>query len=153
MSDRTAIRPATASDAPALAELSGVLGYPATPEAFALRLAPLLVSTDNIILVAQLDGGEIVGWIHGGERNLLETGPRCEILGLVVAAESRGRGIGRALVSAIEEWARKRGFAELAVRSNITRQDSHPFYYRLGYARVKTQHAYRKSLLTPGEPA
>jgi hypothetical protein len=48
----------------ALAELSGVLGYPATPEAFALRLAPLLVSTDNIILVAQLDGGEIVGWIH-----------------------------------------------------------------------------------------
>jgi hypothetical protein len=34
----------------------------------------------------------------------------------------------------------------MAVRSNVTRTESHPFYERLGYARVKTQHAYRKRL-------
>lgn len=151
MSDRTAIRPAQPSDAPALAELSGVLGYPATAEAFARRLAPLLVSRDDTVLVAHLDGGTIVGWIHGGERNLLETGPRCEILGLVVDSEHRGHGVGRALVGEVEAWARRRGFAELTVRSNITRQESHSFYHRLGYDRVKTQHAYRKSLPGAGE--
>jgi hypothetical protein len=28
----------------------------------------------------------------------------------------------------------------------VTREESHPFYERLGYTRVKTQHAYRKRL-------
>jgi hypothetical protein len=28
----------------------------------------------------------------------------------------------------------------------VTRQESHPFYERLGYVKAKTQHAYRKSL-------
>jgi hypothetical protein len=32
------------------------------------------------------------------------------------------------------------------VRSNVVRAESHQFYERLGYARVKTQHAYRKRI-------
>jgi hypothetical protein len=28
----------------------------------------------------------------------------------------------------------------------VARTESHPFYERLGYARAKTQHAYRKRL-------
>jgi len=31
-------------------------------------------------------------------------------------------------------------------RSNAVRAESHPFYQRLGYARTKTQHYYRKAL-------
>jgi predicted N-acetyltransferase YhbS len=34
----------------------------------------------------------------------------------------------------------------MTVRSNVVRSGSHPFYERLGYARSKTQHAYRKAL-------
>jgi hypothetical protein len=34
----------------------------------------------------------------------------------------------------------------MAVRSNVARAESHPFYERLGYVRTKTQHAYRKRL-------
>jgi hypothetical protein len=43
-----------------------------------------------------------------------------------------------------------RGLGQMAVRSNVDRADSHPFYERLGYVRAKTQHAYRKRLSKPG---
>lgn len=54
--------------------------------------------------------------------------------------------LGRALVAAVEAWAAARGLDEPAVRSDVTRLESHPFHSRLGYVRAKTQHAYRKRL-------
>jgi GNAT superfamily N-acetyltransferase len=64
----------------------------------------------------------------------------------VVDAASRGRGAGRALVRGAERWAREHGLREMTVRSNVVRAESHPFYERMGYARVKTQHVYRLTL-------
>jgi GNAT superfamily N-acetyltransferase len=63
-----------------------------------------------------------------------------------VDACARRSGAGRALVAAIERWAASRGVAQVSVRSNVVRVESHPFYERLGYTRVKTQHSYRKNL-------
>ena len=71
---------------------------------------------------------------------------RGEIVGLVVDAAHRGRGVGRRLVAEVEAWAAARGLEVVTVRSNVARTESHPFYERLGYARTKTQHAYRKRL-------
>lgn len=71
-------------------------------------------------------------------------GRRCAILGLVVAAGYRGRGVGRRLAEAAARWAKERGLDEMSVRSNVVRAEAHPFYERLGYSRIKTQHAYRK---------
>jgi GNAT superfamily N-acetyltransferase len=98
-----------------------------------------------------LPSGAVVGWIHGAEHELIETGRHCEILGLVVDAEHRQVGAGRLLVAAVEAWAADRGLDDVAVRSNVVRTESHPFYERLGYRRVKTQHAYRKRLPAPAE--
>jgi GNAT superfamily N-acetyltransferase len=99
--------------------------------------------------VAEVPGSRVVGWVHGAEQELLESERRCEILGLVVDAEHRGRGIGRLLVAAVETWAEARGLGLVTVRSNVKRSESHPFYERLGYVKVKTQHAYRKRLSEP----
>lgn len=140
------IRRATLGDAPRLAELSGVLGYPAAAEELAERLARLLGRPEETILVAAGPDGRGVGWLHGAEQELLESGRRCEILGLVVDADCRGQGIGRRLVLAVEAWAAERGLELMTVRSNVVRTESHPFYERLGYVRTKTQHAYRKPL-------
>ena len=79
-------------------------------------------------------------------QELLESGRRCEILGLVVDEEYRATGIGRSLVERVEQWARSRDLLQMAVRSSVLRLESHPFYERLGYRRVKTQHSYRKEL-------
>jgi GNAT superfamily N-acetyltransferase len=140
------IRRAAGRDAPRLAELSGLLGYPAGAAELGPRLGRLLASSQDVVLVAESAAGEVVGWLHGAEQELLESGRRCEILGLVIDPEHRGRGIGRDLVMAAEVWARARDLEQMTVRSNVARTESHPFYERLGYARAKTQHAYCKRL-------
>lgn len=150
MADRLTIRTALLTDAPDLAMLSGVLGYPVGDETLALRLANLLKRSEDIVLVAEVAPDHVVGWLHGAEQELLESGRRCEIVGLVVDAAYRGQGVGRQLVAAVEEWAARRGLEQIVVRSNVVRTESHPFYERLGYVRTKTQHAYRKQLAARG---
>jgi len=140
------IRRAAPADAERLAALSRELGYPVTADQMAGRLADLLTREGDMVLVAESEPGQVVGWVHGSEQRLLESDRRCELLGLVVDARMRGRGVGRRLATAVEEWARGRGLEQMAVRSNVARTESHPFYEHLGYARVKTQHAYRKRL-------
>ena len=139
-------RCATLADIPRLAALSEVLGYPVDAGALANRLKRLLARSDNVVLVAVAPCGEVVGWIHALELELLEVERHCEIAGLVVDVAYRGKGAGRQLVEAAERWAAGRGNGNMNVRSNVVRADSHPFYERMGYERVKTQHAYRKTL-------
>jgi len=134
------------SDAPRLAELSTQLGYPVSAVELALRLTHLLSCPDHHLVLAEISPHLVVGWIHVGEQWVLESEPACEILGLVVDQNHRGRGIGRLLVAAAESWAKARGLSTIKVRSNVVRAESHPFYERLGFSRIKSQHAYRKSL-------
>jgi len=145
MTDVT-IRKGKVSDASRLAELSEMLGYPVEPEAIKGRFERLSMRPDHVVLVAEVSPNLVVGWIHAAEHDILEAGSFCEILGLVVAVNQRGKGIGRRLLAQVERWAAERGLREVSVRSNVTRAESHPFYEGLGFLRVKTQHAYRKRI-------
>lgn len=143
---RLTIRTPLADDAPRLAMLSSELGYSATPDTIVARLGRLLGREHHCLRVALSAAGETIGWIHAHEQCILEADPWCEIAGLVVDPGHRGHGTGRALVTEVETWARARGLSIVKVRSNVVREESHPFYQRLGYLRIKTQHVYRKSL-------
>jgi GNAT superfamily N-acetyltransferase len=131
-------------DAPRLAALSAELGYPSSTADIAGRLSGLLQRADHCLRVAESPAGEVMGWIHAEERRILEAGVWCEIVGLVVGSAYRGHGAGRALVGEVEAWAQERSLPTVKVRSNVTREESHPFYLRLGYVRTKTQHVYLK---------
>ncbi len=144
------VRAAVPEDAPWIAGLSEALGYPVAEDVVLRRLKNLIGRATDVVLVAESESGEVVGWIHGSEQELLESERRCEILGLIVDSGHRGMGIGRELVSAVERWAATRRLDCISVRSNILRAASHPFYEQLGYARAKTQHAYRKRLSERG---
>jgi GNAT superfamily N-acetyltransferase len=139
------VRIPDAGDAPRLDGLVVELGYPSRPLEIRLRLERILAAPGDFLRVAEV-GGDLVGWVHAAEEELFESGRRCEIRGLVVHRPARRAGVGRALVAAVETWARGRGLPEVSVRSNVVREESHPFYERLGYVRTKTQHVYRKSL-------
>ncbi|HKP93072.1 MAG TPA: GNAT family N-acetyltransferase [Chthoniobacterales bacterium] len=139
------IREAKMSDVERLAELNGTLGYPVSAVVMTERLARVLPMENHTVLVAEVSG-EVVGWLHGAEQEALAVGTLGEVWGLVVAAEQRGRGVGRRLMAAVEEWGRARGLAQISLRSNVIRPESHAFYERIGYTRYKTQHAYRKRL-------
>lgn len=144
--DGPRIRPVTSEDAAAVAALSGQLGYPVSVEAIATRLERLLGRDDQLVLAAVADDGALAGWIHAAEQDLVETERRCEILGLVVDGRRRRSGVGRRLVAEAERWAASRGLRQMSVRSNVAREESHPFYEAQGYGRVKTQQVYRKPI-------
>ncbi|QSX29781.1 GNAT family N-acetyltransferase [Shewanella cyperi] len=141
------IRVATSEDAAAIALLSSELGYPASAEAIQERLARLLNNSSHKIYVAT-QGDNILGWIACERRLLLESGEVFEIVGLVVSKAARRKNVGRQLVTAAERWAEALSARALRVRSNVQRQESHPFYQALGFEKSKTQHTYVKSLLS-----
>ena len=54
---------------------------------------------------------------------------------LVVAQNVHGRGIGRMLVEAAEEWMRKGGCDMVEVTTNDRRPAAHAFYRHMGFER------------------
>lgn len=143
----TEIRPMRAADAPHLTGLLAQLGYPSEADAVASRLASILNSATQQVLVAvPADDSRVDGFIGVERRLVLVEDERVEITGLVVDSAARRFGIGRALMNAAEQWALQRGLHTVVVRSNIVRPESHPFYEGIGYQRTKTSHTYCKEI-------
>jgi GNAT superfamily N-acetyltransferase len=145
------VRRAAIFDAAQLAQLSALLGYPISDAQAHSRLSQLLESPTHVVFVAD-SGSGLAGWASAELRISLESGMRVEITGLVVDAATRRQGLGRLLTGHIERWARAQNCPVLFVRSNVARSESHPFYERLGYVRIKTQHSYSKDLAYISEP-
>ena len=129
-----------------MAELARQLGYECTGEEVRKRLGEMRDSNQYAVFVAELPERQIAGWIGAFLFRSIETGSCVEINGLVVDKSIRSRGIGKILLSAAEEWARSIGFDVISVHSNITRDRAHRFYLKNGYAHVKTQKEFHKSL-------
>jgi len=140
------IRDAELKDSDEIARLCIELGYPVSPAAMATRISALRESDSHYIAVACGPQSRLLGWVAAEHRLLLESGERVEIVGLVIDRSTRRKGVGKALVSAVECWTAARGFAKIFVRSNIVRSDAHHFYEGIGYQRTKTQHAYTKTV-------
>ena len=141
--EKPAIRRAVIEDAPALAELSGELGYPAEPDEIARRLASL--PPDDDVWVATVEGA-VVGWIHCSLRRSLVVEPGIEILGNVVGERWQGRGMGRALMAQAERSAAERGVSVVRLRSGSHRDDAHAFYRAVGYREQKTQRVFVREI-------
>jgi GNAT superfamily N-acetyltransferase len=146
MTRMSTIRAARTYDAAAIAQLCAQLGYPATRQQIATRLAGIESEPASRVLVAEDREGRVAGWLHVAARAQLTEDPSAEILGLVVEESARGAGIGAALVRAAEEWARSQGCVRIRVRSRDTRERAHAFYEREGYARNKVQLVLHKVL-------
>ena len=139
------IRPIRAEDATAAVTLCTQLGYPTDASAVLARMEQIAGDANRAVLVACVDD-EVVGWIDLSVEYHLQSEPAALIGGLVVSEVVRGRGIGRQLCVAAEDWARRLGIARLRVRSNAVRERAHAFYLRDGYTRVKTSAVFEKWL-------
>ncbi|MGB2645739.1 MAG: GNAT family N-acetyltransferase [Candidatus Acidiferrum sp.] len=140
------IRRARPGDAPAIAELSGQLGYPTTVTEVTRRMRKLKTGARNALFVADAGEAGVVGWTHISITHLIEVRTRAELNGLIVAEKHRSLGAGAKLLEAAEDWARKQRCAGMSVRSNVLRDRAHKFYERQGYEHYKTQKAFRKAL-------
>jgi GNAT superfamily N-acetyltransferase len=140
------IRAAHPSDHARIAELAGQLSYPSTTAEIARRLQGIESSPAAAVFVAELETGEIAGWIAVFVYRTVEADARAEVSGLVVDERFRSRRVGEHLLARAEEWARENGCHAIGLRSNVIRDRAHAFYERHGYAHVKTQKAFRKQL-------
>jgi len=137
---RPVIRRATRADVPAIRDLYagdylsankdvvGSLG--AALEAF----DDIEARPDDTLYVAEIDG-RVVGTLQLTIlRYLTYGGARVGLIEAVHVAESeRNRGIGRAMMRAAIEEARRRGCNRVQLTSNKQRKDAHRFYERLGF--------------------
>jgi N-acetylglutamate synthase-like GNAT family acetyltransferase len=139
------IRDAALADAARIADLSAQLGYPSSTEQALVRLGTVLQNGMHAVCVAENEDG-VVGWVHVHEHLSVCQDRVAEVIGLVVAANWRGAGMGKCLIEAAEKWARRKGLSAIVLRSNVIREAAHRFYERLGYTRIKTQHVLGKSL-------
>lgn len=140
------IREAVPGDESAIAGLSAQLGYKADPAQFGERIASFAGLDSHMVYVAVSRDGRVVGWIETQESDSLVSGLSASITGLVVDASCRRAGVGRKLVQQAADWAVRRGFDSIGVRSNAAREGAHDFYPSLGFTLVKTQHNYRLEL-------
>jgi GNAT superfamily N-acetyltransferase len=127
------VRAARRDDAADVAALLDQLGYPADVAQVERRLDVLLGAREESLFVADLDGRVVA-------LSRLQVSPALEYDGLVgklgalvVDERHRRRGIGRALVQAVEEEARHRGCVLLFLTTADRRKDAHAFYARIGY--------------------
>jgi GNAT superfamily N-acetyltransferase len=137
------IRPVRPDDAPDLAPLTTQLGYPVEPAEQSGRLAAILASDDDVVLVAVDASDTPIGWIHVQDRRSMASPRHAQIAGMVVEGAHRSGGVGAALLAAAESWAGERGLASVQVYSRVEREGAHRFYERHGYELVKTSRVLR----------
>ena len=143
------IRPATAADAVAVAGLAEGLAqsFAFSRASFDAHYPALLAAGDACLLVAvagaDAAGDDCTGYLLGFEHlTFYANGHVAWVEEVFVRGDLRGRGIGRALMTEFERWARGRGCALVAL---ATRRAA-PFYHALGY---EDSAAYLRKLL-PG---
>ena len=127
------IRQADTDDAGAVRDLLGQLGYTFTVEAVQDRLTLLAAAGTDPVLLAVVDG-VTVGLIALHLATMLQVAePVARVTALVVHDQSQGAGVGRLLVDAGDELARKKGCRILELTTAVARMDAHTFYRKLGF--------------------
>ena len=135
------VREATAGDAEGLARLCTQLGYPADMAAMPARLGRLCEDSNARAFVA-VQGSDLVGLVTIHLRDTLNhPTPIAQITLLVVDEARRSKGVGKALVSACEEFARQCGARRVAVTTALDRAGAHSFYERAGYRHTGRRYA------------
>lgn len=140
------VQPARSDDAAGICVLMAQLGYHVAETVLRRRLERRNVPRE--VFIARGDD-RTLGWVAVAIHETLVEGRGAELEGLVVDEGVRGRGIGKQLLDAAENWAIERGCDEMRVRSNVLRERAHGFYRRSGYETIKAQYNFRKRLRLP----
>ncbi|MBI1187700.1 MAG: GNAT family N-acetyltransferase [Alphaproteobacteria bacterium] len=107
------------------------------------------VGWNDSVFIALDDAGAAVGMIELSLRDYAEgctTSPVPFVEGWFVAPEARRRGVGAALMAAVEAWARAAGHAEIASDTQLWNEASQLAHGRLGFEEVERIVCFRKAL-------
>ncbi|MFM2485504.1 GNAT family N-acetyltransferase [Celerinatantimonas yamalensis] len=146
------IRSAQESDLDALTMLNQQIGqihFDQMPEAFDAPsaadrqfLVNVLKNNTHRFFVAQR-GQQVIGFITATITQnetipFLVKFPICRIGSIVVDEHHRSRGVGRALMNAVHQWAREQGAKQVRLEVMAFNHKAHQFYTTLGFS----QHSF-----------
>lgn len=94
-------------------------------------VGPILVAADHDVILGTV---MLQTWPNGGE--LLRGPAEAEIRALAVRPEARGRGVGRALVTAVIEHATSQGVRHLLLLTQPEMKIAHRIYSEAGFTRL-----------------
>ncbi len=128
------IRLAELGDAQAIASCLGTLGYATSAGLVTDKLATMVGSSGDTVLVGVEPSAGVVGVVSVHVLPLFHApGNLARLTALAVLKGYQGTGVGRALVSAAEAFAWRHDCRRIEVTSGDHRPDAHKFYERLGY--------------------
>ena len=127
------IREASGKDAASIKALVQQLGYEVDSSIIEKNIA-IYEKTNGHVLVAEDEKG-IIGFISGAYLPLFHSlGLMLRITAMCVDESRRSKGVGRTLVTAVEEQCRANNSFYIEVTSGAQRKDeAHLFYIKLGY--------------------
>ncbi len=146
------VRTANATDIADWAALRAELWPSQALRAHQIEVIAALASVGGraVALVAEEDPGGATGFVEASLRyeyvNGCETSPVAFVEGLYVRPNHRAAGIGRALLAAVETWARERGCSELASDALLENGASHAFHAAVGFHETERVVFFRKLL-------
>lgn len=136
-------------DWPAWLRMSLALFPEYTAEVLVPGMREFRARPDAEVFVAEDSHGELVGFVEVGSRPYADgcdTSPVGYVEAWYVDPHVRREGYGRALLFAAEDWARGRGYREMASDAQLGNDVSHAAHRRSGYEEVDRIVQYRKRL-------
>jgi len=107
-------------------------------------------ASQGIALLAFDDDGRAIGLAEASLRRDYVNGTESSPVGFLeawfVQPDHRGRGVGRALVAAVEDWTRGRGCRELASDALLDNTGSHAAHAACGFEETERVVYFRKRL-------
>ena len=101
------------------------------------------------VIVADRGNGSLAGFAEIGSRNYAEgceTSPVAYLEGWYVDPDVRRTGLGASLVKAVETWALKHGYSEIASDAELDNKISLQAHLALGFEEVERQICFKKRL-------
>lgn len=86
----------------------------------------------------------VVGYVHAVDYDAIYAPHMKNIMGIAVSDNYKKKGVGRALLQTVEDFAQKDGASGVRLNSGKTRTGAHEFYLRCGYSGDKLQINFRK---------
>ncbi len=145
------VREVTANDASEWFRLRKLLWDESSDDEHRMEMLDIYEHHETqLVLVAETDGGRMVGFLEASIRPFVED---CHsdhvgyLEGWFLEEKYRKHGIGRKLVKAAEDWARQKGCAEMASDSEIGNDLSLQAHQNLGYHETSRLVHLRKDLV------
>ncbi len=118
------IRPLSAEDLPALAEMERLC----FSEPWSEKALSILLSPENVGVVA-LDGERVVA--YGGMTTVLDEG---SVTNVATHPDYRRRGLGREIVGALQKAAAFRGLVSVFLEARVSNEAARRLYEKMGFS-------------------